>query len=120
MDDVEQAHDFADPPADHGQRGPGRACGAPAFDLEEGERDGREDDVVRPARIAAPLEMIEAEIVLELAILLLDRPAAAGERDEVDQRRGRGHVEQVVHASDDPVCPLRPGWLRPMGACHSG
>lgn len=40
------------------------------FDLEEGERDGGEDHVVRPARIATALEVVEAEVVLELAILL--------------------------------------------------
>jgi ribosome-binding protein aMBF1 (putative translation factor) len=40
--------------------------------------------------------MIEAEIVLQLAIMLFDRPAAAGERDEVDERRRLRQVEQVV------------------------
>src|SRR3970282_1267330 len=52
--------------------------------------------MVRPALIGAALEMIEAEIIFELAILLFDRPAAAGERDEVDERRRLRQVEQVV------------------------
>ena len=77
-------------------RGPGG--GARAFDLEEGERDGREHDVMRPALIGAAFEVIEAEIVLELAILLFDGPAAPRERDQVDERRGRREMEQVVLA----------------------
>ena len=51
---------------------------------------------MRPARIGAPFEMVEAEIVFELAILLFNRPAAPGEGDQVDERRGRREVEQVV------------------------
>ena len=96
MDDVEQAHDFADPPADHGQRGPGLARGASAFDLQERKGDRRQDDVMQPALIAAPFEMIQAEIVFQLAILLFDRPAAPGKRDQVDERRGGREVKQVV------------------------
>lgn len=41
-------------------------------------------------------EVIETEVVFQLAILLLDRPAAAGERDEIDERRRVRQVEQVV------------------------
>jgi hypothetical protein len=52
--------------------------------------------MVGPARVGAALEMIEPEVVFELAILLFDRPAAAGERDEVDERRRAGQVEQVL------------------------
>ena len=86
MEHVEQAHDLADPAAHDGQRGPGAVGGARPFDLEEGERDGGEDDVMRPALIGAAFEVIEAEVVLELAILLFDGPAAARERDQVDER----------------------------------
>src|SRR2546422_11622015 len=52
--------------------------------------------MVRPAPIGPALKMIEAEIVFQLAILLFDRPPAAGERDEVDERRRVGPVEPVV------------------------
>jgi hypothetical protein len=96
VDDVEQSHDFADPSADHAQRGSGVYRRTSAFELEEGERDGGEHDVVRPARVRAPFEVIKAEVVFALAILLLDRPSAAGQRDEVHQRRRRRQVQQVV------------------------
>ena len=96
MNDVEQPHDFADPPADHGQRGARRVGHAPAFDLEEGKRDGRQDDVMRPALVAAPFEVVEAEFVFELAVLLFDRPAAAGERNQIDPRGGGREIEQIV------------------------
>ena len=36
------------------------------------------------------------EIVFELAVLLFDWPAAAGQRDEIDERRGVRPVQQVV------------------------
>ena len=39
--------------------------------LEERVRDGREHDMMLPAGIRAPFEMIEAEFGLELLILLL-------------------------------------------------
>ena len=74
-------------PRTTGSVGRGSSVGASAFDLEERERDGRQDDVMRPALIAAAFEVIEAEVVFELAILLFDRPAAARERDQVDERR---------------------------------
>ena len=58
---------------------------------------------MRPALIGAPLKMIEPQIVFELAILLFDRPAAAGERDEVDQRRRVRQVEQVSSIARMPA-----------------
>ena len=49
-----------------------------------------------PALKAAPFEMLKPEVVLEFAVLLFDRPAAARERDQIDQRcRGR-QVQQIV------------------------
>ena len=83
-------------PRTTGSVGRGSLGGASAFDLEEGERDGREHDVMRPALIGAAFEVIEAEVVFQLAILLFDGPAAARERDEVDERRRRRQMEQVV------------------------
>jgi hypothetical protein len=93
---VEQPHDLADPSTDDGQGG-ARVLGAePTFDLQKGERHGGEDDVMRPALVGAAFEVIEPEIVLQLAILLFDGPSAARERDEVDERRRRWQMEQVV------------------------
>ena len=42
--------------------------------------------------------MIEAEVVLELALLLFDVPATARERDQVDEVRGRREMEQLILA----------------------
>ena len=53
---------------------------------------------MRPALIGAPLEVIEAEVVFALTILLFDRPTAARQRDQVDERGRRGPVEQIVLA----------------------
>ena len=39
---------------------------------------------MRPALIGAAFEVVEAEVVLEFAVLLFDRPAAARERDQFD------------------------------------
>ena len=78
MDDVEQTQDRADPAADDRQRRARRVGVPPAFDLQEGERHGGEHDVMRPALIGAAFEVVDAEIVFQLAILLLDGPAAAG------------------------------------------
>src|SRR5688572_24976570 len=43
-----------------------------------------------------PLEMIEAEFVLQLLILLLDRPALVREAHQRAQGRGRRQVDEVV------------------------
>lgn len=96
MDHVEQAHDFTHPPTYDRQRGPGLDDDVPTFELEKGKRDGRQDDVMHPAGIRAPFEVIEAQIVFELAILLFDRPAAPVQGDQIDQRRRRRKMEQVV------------------------
>jgi hypothetical protein len=58
-----------------------RQVGAPslAFALEPGVREGGENDVALPPGKGASLEMIETEFVLQLLILLLDRPALVRE-----------------------------------------
>ena len=92
VDHVQQAHDLADPSANNGQRWPARGIGASAFELQERERDRRQDDVMRPAPIAPPFEMVEPQVVFELAVLLFDRPAGSCQRDEGLQRGGRNEV----------------------------
>jgi len=67
-----------------------------AFELEKDEGDGREDGVMVPAGIGTPFEMVPAEFVFEFAILLLDRPAAAGQGHQRLERRRGVQVEQVV------------------------
>src|SRR5919201_5964859 len=56
---------------------------ASAFEGEEGVGDGDQRDVVLPAAVAAALEVVEAERVLELAVVVLDAPADLGQTDEV-------------------------------------
>jgi hypothetical protein len=46
----------------------------PTLLLQEGVGHGGERDVPMPAGITAPLEVVESEFVLELLVLLLDRP----------------------------------------------
>jgi len=93
---AEQAHDLADPAADDGQRPPWTVGGVRALDLQEGERDRRRHDMMRPALTGAPFEVIESEIVFEFEVLLFDGPATPRQRDEVDERRGDGEVQQIV------------------------
>jgi hypothetical protein len=50
--------------------------GAPgSLQGEERVRDGDEGDVVVPAAVGAALEVVKAERVLELAVVVLDPPA---------------------------------------------
>jgi hypothetical protein len=51
--------------------------------LQEGVRDGGEDDVMMPARERSPFEMIEAQLGLELLILLFDRPSLMREANQL-------------------------------------
>jgi hypothetical protein len=80
MDHVEQPHDLTDPSADDRQRRTAIGVGAPAFELQERERDRRQDDVMRPPLIAPPFKMIEPEVVFEFAVLLFDGPPSPRQR----------------------------------------
>ncbi len=62
VDDIEQAHDFADPATDDGQRRAWHGGASCAFELEKGEGHGRQHDVMRPAAITAAFEVIESEV----------------------------------------------------------
>ena len=86
MDHIKQAHDLTDPAAHHGECRSGLRRRAAAFDLQECEGHRGQDDVVLPTVIRAPCKVVQAEFVVEFAILLLDRPAAAGQRDQVEER----------------------------------
>src|SRR5260221_14582783 len=96
VDDVEHRHDLADPESDVRQRRSWGLVGSAPFELKKDEGHRDEDGVMRPTAMTAAFEMVETEFVLELAILLLDRPPTAGERDQVVQRGRRVEVEQVV------------------------
>src|SRR5665647_398214 len=61
-----------------------------ALQGEEAVRQRDERDVVVPAAKRASLEVIEAERVLELAVVELDAPAQLGEAHQLEQRRLRG------------------------------
>src|SRR4029077_11444530 len=60
------------------------------FHLEKAVGEGGQDDVSLPPRQTAAFEVVEADLVLELLILLLDRPSLMGETDDRAQRGGRG------------------------------
>src|SRR5260370_1714403 len=72
--EVQRSEDFADKCAHHGKR-QWVAARVPSLLLKKRIRDCRQDDVTVPARIGAALEVVEAEFVFEVLILLLDRPA---------------------------------------------
>ena len=93
---VEESEDLADPAPHDGQRGAHGRRVAGALQLEKRERDGGQHDVVVPAAKAPAFKMIQPEVVFEFAVLLLDRPTAAGESDEVPESGRRREVEQIV------------------------
>lgn len=68
---------------------------------EKGVRGGDQGGVVMPARITAPLVVIEAELAPQLAVVKLDHPAQPG---QVGQALGRGALGQV----GEPVVALAP------------
>ncbi len=90
-----RGQDLGDHRAHEGQRRQVRATSV-AFALQPAVREGGEDDVPLPPRQGAPFEVIEAEFVLQLLILLLDRPPLMGEPDQGAQRRRGGQVDQIV------------------------
>ena len=57
---------------------------------------GGQDDVMRPAGIAASFEMVEPEFALEFLVLLFERPALMDQAHERAQGGGRGQIDEVV------------------------
>src|SRR5260370_18420460 len=51
-----------------------------------------------PPVVRAAFEVIQAEVVLELPIMLFDRPAAAREAHQVEERRRGGQIQQIGFA----------------------
>src|ERR671911_536510 len=82
---VQRGEDFADECARNRKR-QRRAARVPALLLEKRIRDRRQDDMPIPARIRPALEVVEAEFVFELLILLLDGPSLMRDPDESFQR----------------------------------
>lgn len=55
---------------------------APHLEHQKGVRHGGEGDMMVPARPRAPFEVIDAEFVLQFAIVLLNAPPAFGQTHE--------------------------------------
>src|SRR5918993_3060115 len=70
-----------------------------AFALKPGVGQGGEDDVALPPREGAALEVIEAEFVLQLLVLLLDRPPLMRQSHQGAERRGGRQVDEIVLGS---------------------
>ena len=81
---------------------------APAFEGQEGVGDRDERDVVVPAAVAAALEVVEAEGVFELAVVVLDAPAQLGQPDQLGERGVGGQ-------GGEPVVGRRLGAGGPFG-----
>ena len=71
-----------------GQRRSSRRSHTLALDV--GVRNGRQDHVMLPPRIAPTFEVIEAQFALEFLVLLLDGPPLMGQADQRPQRGGGG------------------------------
>ena len=64
--------------------------------LEKGEGDQRHQRVPMQARPGAALEVVEAELLLELLVRLLEHPARLDQRRQDLERRVRRKVGEVV------------------------
>ena len=64
--------------------------------LQEGERDQRHQGVVVQPGPGPPLEVVEAELFLQLLVRLLAGPPGLGRRREGLQRRAGGMAGEVV------------------------
>ena len=58
----------------------------------------RDHRMMVPSSVTASFEMIEAEFVLQLPIVLFDGPTGACEADELAERRGGRQVQQIGFA----------------------
>ena len=68
---------------------------------------GHEGDVVVPARPGTPLEVVQAQAVLEVAVVVLDAPADLGRTDQVGDRGvGRQVGQPVIGRRLDAVRPF--------------
>lgn len=67
-----------------------------AFALEPEYARAVRDDVALPSGKGAPLKIIEAELVLQFLILLLDRPVLVRESHQPAQRGRRRKVDEMV------------------------
>src|SRR5438093_6564977 len=74
-----------------------------------------------PAGITAPLEVIEPQFGLEVAILHLDRPPAACDADQGLERRVRRQVAEVVLslAIDQRFLTEQPALAATLGDVHA-
>src|SRR5438132_13344659 len=91
----QRGENFADECAHHGKR-QRRAARVPALLLKKRIGDRRQDDVSVPARICSPFEVVEAEFVFELLILLLDGPSLMRDPDESLQRGGHRKMNEEI------------------------
>ena len=83
-DEKVRRQNLGDHRASDGQGGQPRSAAAPLrLQPRIGDRD--EDDVPLPARPRPAFEVIEPEFVLELLILLLDRPPLVSQVDQALQ-----------------------------------
>src|SRR3970040_455970 len=83
---IQRGEDFANECAHH-RKCERSAARMSALLLEKGVGEGGQDDVSVPAGIRASFEVVEAEFVFELLILLLDGPSLMRDPDQSRQRR---------------------------------
>src|SRR5712691_12504228 len=93
--EIEGGEELRDEPT-HGWKGQRTAATVAALALQKRVRDGRQYDVTLPTLIGSPLEVIEPEFVLQVLILLLDRPALMGQGDESLDGDGGWQIDEEV------------------------
>src|SRR3954447_16600675 len=93
--EIECGEDLRDEPT-HRWKRERLATTVAALALQKGVGDGREYDVAVPALIGSTLEVIEPEFVLQVLILLFDRPALMRQRYKSFDGDSRRQIDEEV------------------------
>src|SRR5712691_10479936 len=93
--EVQRSEDFADERTHH-RKGQLLAACVPALLLKKRVCDGRKNDMPIPAGKGSALEVVEAEFVFELLILLLDGPSLVRSPNESLQRSGPRKMNEEI------------------------
>ena len=97
LDKIEGRDDLPHP-VPYFRKGGQRRGPAAALQLEKRARQRGDHRVMVPPVVTAALELIQAEVVLQLPIMLFDGPAAAREAHQFEERRRGRQIQQIGFA----------------------
>ena len=98
-DKQQPREDFLDEGPDLRKSQPRSGAGPHPFGLQEGIGDRADHQVMLPPRIAPPFEVVEAELRLEILVVLFDGPPVVRQPHHLRERRRGGQRDEVVFAA---------------------